>query len=272
MRLTGLACALPHVFALLLTGGSAHAQLDPESGLSDPESGLDAPEPPSAPKPAPQPSAPKPAPQPSAPTAPAPQPAPAPAPAPAPVITPPPPPPPPPAPASEPRPSAAAPSPSAPASPYLQQVRAGIAETAKRDLTAAKATLRAALQLEAESPSAYCHLGDALLLESSFADARAAYESCAHFASRTPGTRDGARALVGLAQVVELSPGSLEEKRAGWQRLAEGSSEPLAKALGDARAHAYGEAIARLAESQVVKRRIVEREVMREVAEERPPP
>jgi hypothetical protein len=146
---------------------------------------------------------------------------------------------------------------------YEARVLYGIRQIVTRDFDGAIETLRRAAQIEAKSPVAFCHLGDAELERGNAGEARAAYETCARFAG-LENERYQVLAQVGLARVVEKGQGDLNEKRTAWVRARDAVNEPAAKGLAEALIAAYDAAITREKAHEAVRRRIVERDVARE--------
>jgi tetratricopeptide (TPR) repeat protein len=147
---------------------------------------------------------------------------------------------------------------------YEARVLLGLRQIVLRDFDGALATFRRAAQLEPSSPAAFCHLGDAQLEKGDLAEARAAYETCARFAGVASDARFTTLALVGQARVLERSKVELKEVRDGWLRARDGAGDERGKKMAGERLAMYDAALAREASYAPVRRRIVEREVIRE--------
>jgi Flp pilus assembly protein TadD len=148
---------------------------------------------------------------------------------------------------------------------YEARVLLGLRQIVMRDFAGAVETLRKAARMEPKSPAAFCHMGDAQLEQGVFAEATAAYESCARFAGLED-PRYAALANVGLARTVEKKSSDLAEEREAWVRARDAIAEPAAKAMAEARIAVYDGALAREKSHEAVRRRIVEREVAQEAA------
>jgi tetratricopeptide (TPR) repeat protein len=147
---------------------------------------------------------------------------------------------------------------------YDARVLLGVRQIVLRDFDGALATLRRAAQLEPNSPAAFCHLGDAQLERNDLPEAKAAYETCQRFAGVAAEEHYATLALVGLARTLERTKAEPKELRDAWSRVREGTGEERARALAADRIEKYDAAIAREAAYAGVRRRIVERDVIRE--------
>lgn len=147
---------------------------------------------------------------------------------------------------------------------YEARLLLGLRQIVLRDFDGALATFRRAAQLEPNAPAAFCHLGDAQLEKGDLAEARAAYETCARFAGVASDARYTTLALVGQARVLERSKVELKEVRDGWLRARDGAGDERGKKMAGERLAMYDAALAREESYAPVRRRIVEREVIRE--------
>ncbi len=142
---------------------------------------------------------------------------------------------------------------------YAERVLGGLRQIVLRDFDGALATLRAAAQLEPASPAAFCHLGDAQLGKENWAEARAAYESCARFATLAKDARYATLAAVGNARTAELSKASLTERRDAYLRLSAATSDGPAKAMAQERLGVLEALLANEPAYVEVQKRIAER-------------
>jgi tetratricopeptide (TPR) repeat protein len=147
---------------------------------------------------------------------------------------------------------------------YEARVLLGLRQIVLRDFDGAVATFRRAAQLEPNSPAAFCHLGDVQLERNYLPEAKAAFESCQRFAGVAADERYVTLALVGLARTFERTKGEQKELRDAWARARDGTEDELAKRMASDRVEKYDAAIAREAAHVAVRRRIVERDVIRE--------
>jgi|GEM_PF-4663878 len=143
---------------------------------------------------------------------------------------------------------------------YSERVLAGLRQVVLRDFDGAIGTLRGAAQLEPSNPSAFCHLGDAQLGKADWAEAKAAYDTCARFSALARDARNATLSAVGLARVAELSQQSLVERRDAYVRLEAGTSDTAAKTMAAARLAALDTLIALDTDYVEVRKRIAERE------------
>jgi hypothetical protein len=142
---------------------------------------------------------------------------------------------------------------------YSERVLAGLRQIVLRDFEGAIATLRGAAQLEPANARAFCHLGDAQLGRADWSEARAAYETCARFASLAKDQHYATLAAVGLARAAELSQLSLAERRDAYVRLDATTSDVAAKTMAAARLAALDGLVAVDADYAQVRKRIAER-------------
>jgi hypothetical protein len=142
---------------------------------------------------------------------------------------------------------------------YSERVLAGLRQIVLRDFDGAIATLRGAAQLEPAAARAFCHLGDAQLGKADWAEAKAAYETCARFAGLAKDPRHTTLAAVGMARVAELSQQSLAERRDAYVRLEAGTSDVAAKTMAAARLAALDGLVAMDADYVQVRKRIADR-------------
>jgi hypothetical protein len=143
---------------------------------------------------------------------------------------------------------------------YSERLLAGLRQIVLRDFEGAIATLRDAAQLEPANARAFCHLGDAQLGKADWAEAKAAYETCARFAALAKDPRYATLAAVGSARVTELSQQSLSERRDAYVRLEAGTSDTAAKIMATSRIAAFDGLVVMDNDYAVVRKRIAERE------------
>lgn len=143
---------------------------------------------------------------------------------------------------------------------YSERILAGLRQIVLRDFEGAIATLRGAAQLEPSSARAFCHLGDAQLGKADWAEAKAAYETCARFATLAKDQRYTTLAAVGTARVAELSQQSLGDRRDAYVRLDAATSDTAAKTMAASRIAALDGLVAMDTDYVQVRKRIAERE------------